>query len=504
MRPFDARFLLFAGLIAAVGILAPIGSALAADSDTPTVSPPETPAVAPVPDAAAINQATQLAHQLFKDDIDAAKTQPAKLDLAKKLLAQALDTKGDPAGKFVLLHMAQEYATAAVDPGVALRAIDEMSRSFQVDSLTLKLEAFTALAKLTLPPSQAKAFVDAAATAIDEAIAADNFDVAKQLATVGVAVAKRTKDPEMNKLMVSRSKDIDDLQAAFAGVNQALGVLDKQPLDPSANLAVGKFRALVKGDWDNGIPLLALGSDADLKAAAVEELTAADGTPDDQLKLADDWWKLAGASEPGMKDRIEARAVFWYTKVDPQLAGLVKLRVDKRLQEVVGRVFARVQTAVKGKKLNATSAAGAVGRGGSFVDLLDEGALLVGFEVGATHFNGDTIKSLRPIYLSGHGEVNGGTHGSNRQADVLTLKARDGYAVAGVTFKGTNRFEAMSVTFMQIQGQNLNPRTAYTSNWVGSPDAAGEVRLGGSGALVAGIKGTADNSLQSVSLITVR
>ena len=403
--------------------------------------------------------------------------------------------------------MAQEYATAAVDPGVALRSIDEMSRSFQVDSLTLKLEAFTALAKLTLPPSQAKAFVDAATTAIDEAIAADNFDVAKQLATVGVAVAKRTKDPEMNKLMVSCGKDIDDLQAAFAGVNQALGVLDKQPLDPGANLAVGKFRALVKGDWDNGVPLLALGNDADLKAAAIEELTAADGTPDDQLKLADDWWKLAGASEPAMKDRIEARAMFWYTKVEPQLAGLVKLRVDKRLQEVVGRVFARVQTAVRGKKLIPTSAAGAVGRGGSFFDLLEEGAVVVGFDVGvANDDNGaPTIRSLRPIYLTAHGEIPGGRHGGgNRQTNVQTLKARDGYAVAGVTFKGKNRFEAMSVTFMQIQGQNLNPRTAYASDWVGSPDAAGDVRLGGSGALVVGIKGSADNSLQSVSLITVR
>jgi hypothetical protein len=196
--------------------------------------------------------------------------------------------------------------------------------------------------------------------------------------------------------------------------------------------------------------------------------------------------------------------LFWYAKVEPKLTGLVQVRVEKRVKDSFGRVFARALTAIRSKKVATTSPVGAVGRGGQFSDMLDEGAVLIGFEVGATHFNGDTIKSLRPIYLTAHGEANGGTHGSNRQADVLTIKARDGYAVGAVTFKGTNRFEAMSVTFMQIQGQALNPRTSYTSDWVGTPDAAGEVRLGGTGALVIGIKGTADNTLQSVSLITVR
>ena len=111
MRPFDARFALFAGLLAAVGIVAPIGSAFAADSDAAAVTPPETPVVAPVPDAAAINQATQLAHQLFKDDIDAAKTQPAKLDLAKKLLAQ-LRHQGGPG---------RQIRATAHGPGICYR-----------------------------------------------------------------------------------------------------------------------------------------------------------------------------------------------------------------------------------------------------------------------------------------------------------------------------------------------------------------------------------------------
>ncbi len=158
--------------------------------------------------------------------------------------------------------------------------------------------------------------------------------------------------------MVNRGKEVENLQAAFAGVNESLAALDKRPLDAEANLAVGRFRALIKGDWDGGIPYLALSGDARLKSAAVAELTAGDAAPEEQLKLADAWWDLAAASEPGIKERIETRAVFWYSKVQPQLSGLVKLRVDKRLQEIVGRVFARIQTAQRTKKLNVTPAVG--------------------------------------------------------------------------------------------------------------------------------------------------
>ncbi len=137
--------------------------------------------------------------------------------------------------------------------------------------------------------------------------------------------------------------------------------------------------------------------------------------------------------------------------------------------------------------------------------MADEGGLLIGFEVGVSHDNGDTIQSLRPIFLTTHGETNGARHGSNRQQpDVTTIKAREGYAVAGLTFKGTNRFEAVSVTFMQIQGAGPSSRGSYASEWAGNQDAKGVVRVGGSGVLVVGVAGRADNALQSISLITVR
>ena len=47
-----------------------------------------------------------------------------------------------------------------------------------------------------------------------------------------------------------------------------LPVLEKQPGDPTANLAAGRYYCFVKGDWEMGIPMLALGSETALKELA--------------------------------------------------------------------------------------------------------------------------------------------------------------------------------------------------------------------------------------------
>ena len=55
----------------------------------------------------------------------------------------------------------------------------------------------------------------------------------------------------------------------------ALVVLENDPTNPAANLAAGRHLCLVQGDWDRGLPMLALGSDAELKAAATKDLAGA-------------------------------------------------------------------------------------------------------------------------------------------------------------------------------------------------------------------------------------
>jgi hypothetical protein len=480
------------------------GRAVAAD-EQPT--PP--PMAAPVPDPAALDEATRAVKKLLKDDIEAAKTPPAKLDLAKSFLQKGIDTQGDPAELYVLFRMARESAAGLADASLAVQAIDEMARWFQIDPLAMKLETLSSIAKMTMPPAQQKAFADTALIVADDAAAADSYDLAKQVIALGVPAARKARDADLVKQLQNRDKEANALKPAFAEVKAAQATLDEHPLDADANLAVGRYRAFMKADWDHGAPMLALGSDLKLKQLATAELEAdaeldATKRPDEQLKLADAWWNYASAVESSTRDRVESRALIWYAKALPQLSGLQKLRVEKLLQEVSGRLFAKIQNALRAKKVSRDRGAGS-NHGSAFVDVLDEGGLLIGLEVGTVDVAGQRfIRSVRPLYRSPRGETSGMLHGAGGPGNIVTLKAKEGFAVGGITAKVSGRLEGLSVTFMQLQGLTMTPRNAYTSPWVGGQTSGGEIRLGGSGSPVIGIAGRVTNVVEAISLITLR
>ena len=107
------------------------------------------------------------------------------------------------------------------------------------------------------------------------------------------------------------------------------------------------------------------------------------------------------------------------------------------------------------------------------------------------------------MYRSARGDV---VYGSNhgRRGDVVTIKAKEGYAVGGLVVRGSKHIEGLSITFMQTEGLALSPRNSYSSDWFGSPGPATETHLGGSGALVVGFAGRATNVIDAISLISLR
>lgn len=495
-------------LFAALLLLAFASPSVALFAADETAPPPAGPSVPP--DEAAQANATKLIHELFGSQIDAAKTPLAKDELSKKLLQQGIDSRADPAGQFVLFKMARELAVGVGDMPVALESLEEMGRDFRFDTLGLRQETLAALAKTALSPLQSRALADANWSALDEAIAADKFDLAKLIAMQGLAAAKRGKDADTLRQWTARAKDLDDFQSAFDDVHPALTTLEKKPLDPAANLAAGRYVTLVKGDWDHGLPMIALAKASPLEVLALAEMAPPEDA-DGQLKLADGWWDLADATaDANEKERLQGRALYWYGTVLPNLAGLPKARVEKRLQESTSKIFARVQAAARGNKFMISAVVPPMpqrlgNRVVTFMDRPEEGGLVIGFEIGLGNGNDGSqyIRAIRPIFLTPHGETTGAMRGDSR-GDVVTLRARGGFAVGGVTAKGTNRIEALSVTFMQIQGVNLNPRNAYSSDWYGSHKSAINTRLGGSGSPVIGIAGKADNAVQEFALVLTR
>jgi serine/threonine protein kinase len=151
--------------------------------------------------------------------------------------------------------------------------------------------------------------------------------------------------------------------------------------------------------------------------------------------------------------------------------------------------FAAIRTGVQQLRFTEKdSKGGAFGRD-HYQDVLPEGGLLIGFEVGIGKFTiNDEIDYLRPIYLTAEGEKLG--KGRGKTTDRMRIvKARPGYAVGALTVRGSAVLVGLSLTFRPIGRHGLRHEGSYQSDWIGGAWDGQEEVLDGDGAFVIGICG---------------
>src|SRR5262249_16754416 len=112
--------------------------------------------------------------------------------------------------------------------------------------------------------------------------------------------------------------------------------LKDSPDDAEANGEVGKYLCLARGLWQKGLPLLARGKDQKLKELAQKDLARPKATKA-KVTLGNAWWELAEKEKPPAQHRLQERAAFWYEKALPDLTGLSRTRLEKRLETVAPR-----------------------------------------------------------------------------------------------------------------------------------------------------------------------
>ena len=110
----------------------------------------------------------------------------------------------------------------------------------------------------------------------------------------------------------------------------AVATIETTPTDPEANSAVGRFLCFVKGDWESGIPMLAIGNEETLKNLAERELSMPISAGE-QVALGDAWWTIGESLNGLSKRNIVMRAQHWYLTALPKLSGLSAARVRKRI-----------------------------------------------------------------------------------------------------------------------------------------------------------------------------
>ena len=225
--------------------------------------------------------------------------------------------------------MARDIAAQQGDLATALDAIERIDAKYEIEKCKMQLEAATTAVKDLKKSEDLLQIVVLLDPLIDAAITADQFLQAKGFAQLAFRCAKKGRDSDVAAQVKIKLLGIEEIAFAFEKVKASQRILLANPTDPASNLAVGKFLCLFKGDWEKGYPMLALGSDQQLKSAALLELE-----PDpDAARLGDTWWKISENLSGIAQRRVRVRAGEWYQQALPSLSGLTRRIAESRLAE---------------------------------------------------------------------------------------------------------------------------------------------------------------------------
>ena len=295
----------------------------------------QAPDRSPVPDAAAQEQARQRIAEVFQAEYENAKTIAQRSAVGGKLFEHARASQ-DAVERYVMLATASDIAVQTGDLDAAVRVAEEMSRLYEIDSLTLRARALIEASQVVRSTAVHEAWAPRFAALIDEALQDDQYELGQTLGEAALRSAVKARNGTLRKQVVARNHELAVMARQHADAKDALAVLDQKPLDADANSTAGRFYCFAKGDWEKGLHFLALGSDTSTKTLAVKELRGPE-TSEARMQLADEWWGHAKGGQEAVREMSRQRATHWYRQALPGLSGLNQARVEKLLQQFASR-----------------------------------------------------------------------------------------------------------------------------------------------------------------------
>ena len=290
-----------------------------------------------LPDKSTRDMLTSQLKDLFKAEYSK-RDVDSRVAFARKLITDAASV-GDADQRFVMLVEARDLAAHAGDFRTATDAINGIVDRYDVKaagvdwtSLAQKSAALAMARKMAKTREAAAEIARGYIIVAQEGLEAGDYDAAGNAAKQAGSVARTARDLDLSNEAKALAKEITSIEKEFKGVQSAELKLSVTPDDADANLVAGRFYCFVKGDWENGIPCLAKGKDAGLKAVAEKELAK----PKDAASRAalGDAWVALSKKERGRvaKVRYQERARQWYQRALAIADGFVKLGIEKKLK----------------------------------------------------------------------------------------------------------------------------------------------------------------------------
>lgn len=336
----------------------PPSTAPATSAPVPSVPPaalPASPKQQAIPEEVAVIKAREQVRRVFQEEFKKAKEAKELLALADKLMALAAESSDDVASRYVMMDEAQKLASQSGDLSKTLSLIDDFARYFDVDFPKLKSAAVEKAADLAKSSVDRRQVAENAVAVADQLVMAGRFDLATDMVQAAITQAGRAKEVELSKSARELRDEINHAKKALNDAQQAQTQLASDADNGDLNLRWGRFVCFHQRNWEKGLPYLAKGSNQILASAAKLDL-AQPPEPEKQAAVGQAWVDALKAVEANEKNAVLLRAHEWSRKAEPQLKGLAKAEVEKRIKELETDLPHRHRAAIAKNAKPSTSA----------------------------------------------------------------------------------------------------------------------------------------------------
>ncbi|MCG8652049.1 MAG: DUF1559 domain-containing protein [Pirellulales bacterium] len=293
----------------------------------------------PVPKAADVAAAQKKLKVIYADKIREARDDQRKVRLADELLADALAMENDHSGAYALQSAAMRLANEGGNPSTLIKAVDQRVGIFDVDAYEENIDAILAFgqAAVSRDPESVKGgdeLLKRSVRVIYAGIDDNDFMRASAVARIAYRYTGQERREVIPKL-INRLRLL--LATSKREYDSAVDDLQRYREDPEnveAGASFGRFLCFIKGDWDNGLPLLTKGGPQQLQEIAALDLNGGRSRLD-IMALGDAWWELSDQARSGVyRQAARDRAVFWYKQAYESLPeSLDRMHVKSRLDE---------------------------------------------------------------------------------------------------------------------------------------------------------------------------
>jgi len=276
-------------------------------------------------DVVEVNIAIELVHDVYSADIKQAKSIPETQALAKRLLSEARKTT-EQVGRHALLIVAHDFAIRSGAPETCDGCIEDLAEFGS--TLDLRLRSLSILPETCRTESQHTALAKLAQKYAIDGLADDDYRTATTAVEAALEAATNAKNLNLVKSSQALATTIDDYRKQY----ETLDIKRWPELDVKSAAKLGRFRCLTKGDWGNGIKLMARGDDT-YAALAARDITPTED-PVERMLRGNAWVKEAEHAEQQYRYQTRVRAAHWYKLALPDLKDRDAVRIAEAIKQL--------------------------------------------------------------------------------------------------------------------------------------------------------------------------